>query len=45
MVMLAETIDLAFNVGHALQVDPPNYVRSILGDPGSWRTETCPRPN
>jgi len=42
MVMLAETIDLAFNVGHALQVDPPNYVRSILGDPGSWRTETCP---
>ena len=36
------TIDLAFNVGHALQIRPPDYVHSILGNPDSWCTETCP---
>ena len=40
--MRTGTIDLAFNVGHALRIYPPNYVRSIFGDPGSWRRATCP---
>ena len=39
--MLTGAIDLAFNVGYALRIHPPNYVRSILGDQRSWRTETC----
>src|SRR5579885_286294 len=40
--MLNRALDLACNVGHALQIFPPNYVRSILGDLDSWRTQTCP---
>jgi len=40
--MLTGVIDLAFNVGHALQIHPPDYVRSILGGPDSWRVKTCP---
>jgi hypothetical protein len=40
--MFTRAIDLAFNVGHALQISPPDYVRSILGKPDSWRTRTCP---
>ena len=40
--MLTGAIDLAFNVGHALQIRPPDYVHSILGNPDSWCTETCP---
>jgi hypothetical protein len=40
--MLARALDLAFNVGHALRIFPPDYVRSILGDLDSWRTQTCP---
>src|SRR3974390_1849830 len=38
-----KTLDLAFNVSYALQICPPDYVHSILGDPGSLSTETCPR--
>ena len=40
--MFTKAIDLAYNVGHALQVFPPDYVRSILGNPDSWHTRTCP---
>ena len=40
--MLTRSIDLAFNVGHALQIHPPDYVHSILGNPDSWCTRTCP---
>jgi len=40
--MVTGAIDLAFNVGHALQIRPPDYVQSILGNPDSWCTETCP---
>jgi hypothetical protein len=40
--MLAKALDLAFNVGHALRIFPPDYVRSILGDLDSWCTQTCP---
>jgi hypothetical protein len=40
--MLAGVIDLAFNVGHGLEISPPNYVRSILGDWNSWSTAACP---
>ena len=38
-----KTLDLAFNVSYALQICPPDYVHSILGDPDSWSTKTCPR--
>ncbi len=40
--MFTGAVDLALNVSHALQISPPDYVRSILGDPDSWSTETCP---
>jgi len=40
--MFTGAIDLALNVSHALQISPADYVRSILGDPDSWRTKTCP---
>jgi hypothetical protein len=40
--MLTRAIDLAFNVSHALQIFPPDYVRSILGNPDTWQTRTCP---
>jgi len=40
--MFTGGVDLALNVSHALQISPPDYVRSILGDPDSWSTETCP---
>ena len=40
--MFTRAIDLALNVSHALQISPPDYVRSILGNPDSWSTETCP---
>ena len=40
--MFTKAIDLAFNVGHALYIYPPNYVRSILGNPNSWSVQTCP---
>ena len=40
--MFTKAIDLTFNVSHALQISPPDYVRSILGGPDSWRTQTCP---
>ncbi|MGA2902675.1 MAG: hypothetical protein ABSD98_02510 [Candidatus Korobacteraceae bacterium] len=41
--MFSKALNLAFNVSHALQICPPDYVHSILGDPDSWSTETCPR--
>jgi hypothetical protein len=34
--------DLASNVSQALDIFPPNYIRSILGDPPSWCPATCP---
>src|SRR5271165_3058720 len=40
--MFTKAIDLTFNVSHALQISPPDYVRSVLGNPDSWSTETCP---
>jgi hypothetical protein len=40
--MLADAVDLLINVTNALQIFPPDYVRSILGDSGSWHTQTCP---
>ena len=40
--MLTSAIDLAINVTHALQISPPDYVRSILGNPGTWCAQTCP---
>ena len=40
--MFTKAIDLALNVSNALQISPADYVRSILGDPDSWRTQTCP---
>lgn len=40
--MVTKIVDLAFNVGHALEICPPDYVRSILGDPDSRDTRTCP---
>ena len=40
--MLTGTIDLAFNVGHALHISPPDYVRAILGTQDSWCARTCP---
>jgi hypothetical protein len=40
--MLTGTIDLAFNVGHALWMSPPDYVRSVLGDVDAWWSRTCP---
>jgi len=40
--MFTKAIDLALNVNHALQIEPPEYVRSILGDPESRETTTCP---
>jgi hypothetical protein len=40
--MLTRAIDLVFNVSHALQICPPDYVRSIFGNPDSWHTQTCP---
>lgn len=41
MPMFTGAVDLAFNVGHALSISSPDYVRSILGDPRSWYTDTC----
>jgi hypothetical protein len=40
--VFARAIDLAFNVGHAVQIFPPDYVRSIFGGLDSWRSQTCP---
>ena len=40
--MFTKAIDLALNVSHALQISPPDYVRSVLGNPDSWSTDTCP---
>ena len=40
--MLTGAIDLAFNIRHALQIRPPDYVQSIFGSPDSWHTATCP---
>jgi hypothetical protein len=40
--MFTEAIDLTFNVSHALQIFPPDYVRSVLGNPDFWSTETFP---
>lgn len=40
--MVNKIIDLASNVAQALEIWPPDYVRSILGDPSSWHTHTCP---
>ena len=40
--MFEKAIDLAFNVSHALQIFPPDYIRSIFGEMDSWRSETCP---
>jgi hypothetical protein len=40
--MFTKAIDLAQNVSHALQISPPDYVRSVLGNPDSWSTDTCP---
>jgi hypothetical protein len=40
--VLTRALDLAFNVEHALQILPPDYVRSIFGDPVSWSPLTCP---
>jgi hypothetical protein len=40
--MFSKALNLAFNVSYALQICPPDYVHSIVGDPDSWSTETCP---
>ncbi len=40
--MFGKVFDLANNVTHALEIHPPDYVRSILGNPDSWRVESCP---
>jgi len=40
--MLRRALDLAFNVGNAVGIFPPDYVRSILGNADSWCTATCP---
>ncbi len=40
--MVTKAIDLISNVGHALLIFPPDYLRSVLGNSDSWRTQTCP---
>ncbi|HTQ58482.1 MAG TPA: hypothetical protein VMI94_28665 [Bryobacteraceae bacterium] len=40
--MIRTAIDLACNVTHALQMYPPDYIRSVLGNPDSWCIQTCP---